>query len=49
MKLYAIRHEETMANFKGIYNGILKEDINKTRIKQVELFLISYILLGIIH
>ncbi|MEE0865422.1 MAG: histidine phosphatase family protein [Clostridia bacterium] len=36
MKLYAIRHGETMANSKGIYNGTLNEDINETGIKQAE-------------
>lgn len=36
MKLYAIRHGETMANSKGIYNGTLNEDINETGLKQAE-------------
>ena len=36
MKLYAIRHGQTPANFKGIYNGTLNEDINETGIKQAE-------------
>ena len=34
MKLYAIRHGLTDLNVKGIYNGLIDEDINETGIAQ---------------